>query len=629
MNLTRRDFISRMSTASVALLASHPLWGKTAQSGDSKSVLVETAHFNNLGGWMLDNQFELHLGFSYLIAHGLGKPVENASGKIKFPSAGKYHAWVLTKDWCPGEWDAPGQFQVKVGDQALSETFGTQKGWGWQSGGTVTVDKGQLSTTVSLNDLTGFEGRCSAVYFSKDANDVPPIDSQVLPQWRREKVGLSSTAEEKGHYDLIIIGGGMSGCGAAIAADSMGVKVAIIHNRPVLGGNASGEIRVHTEGIRGRADKIINQIDTPHYPNSDPLALEADKKRTRNMNALKNVDIFLSHAMMNVEMKNGRIHGVQATEVASGRLKRFTADQFLDSSGDGWLGHMAGCEWRYGRESKHEFKEGWEEHGELWAPEKPDNLVMGSSVMWYTRKTEKRVKFPAVPWAKPVAKNHAATEGEWQWEYSHNDLNQIDDAETIRDHMFRAIYGSYANAHKRRENANVELDWISYLVGKRESRRIMGDHIFTGVDARDSIEFPDAVVTEKRKIDVHYQEKLLGRPVDFLSEAIFQKIKNTYYYIPYRSLYAKGVPNLQMAGRCFSCSHIGLGGPRVMNTCAQMGVATGYASGLCKKYNADPREVGKKHIKELRHLCGYDENLQPLIDRAGETLGEPSEFKKA
>jgi len=404
------------------------------------------------------------------------------------------------------------------------------------------------------------------------------------------------------------------------------VKVAMIHNRPVLGGNASGEIRVHTEGIHGRASKILDEIDTPHYPNSDPLALEADKKRMKNMMALKNVDYFLSHTMNSLEMKDGRIHAVQAMETANGTLKRFTGTQFLDSTGDGWLGHMSGCEYRYGRESKHEFNEEWEEHGELWSPEKPDNRVMGSSVMWYTRATNKRVKFPAVPWAKPVAKNYVATEGEWQWEYSHNDLHQVYDAETIRDHMFRAIYGSYDNAIKRRQNANLELDWISFLVGKRESRRIVGDHIYSGVDARDSIEFPDSVVIEKRKIDVHYQQKLLGYPVDFKSEAIFQAIKNTYYYIPYRSLYAKDVPNLQMAGRCFSCTHIGLGGPRVMNTCGQMGVATGYAAGLCKKYGKDPRQVGKDHIKELLQLCGQEGELPPLIDRAGNEIAEPVEL---
>lgn len=624
MSQTRREFMQRMSLASGALLASHPLFGKTAKSGDGKSVLVETAHFKNLGGWMLDNQFELHLGFSYLLAHGLGKPVDNASSRIRFPSAGTYHVWALTKDWCPGEWESPGQFQVLVGGKPLPETFGTKAKWGWQPGGSVEIGEDQLSTTVELKDLTGFEGRCSALYFSQDSDDIPPLDKEMLPRWRREKVGLPSSAVDQGHYDLVIIGGGIAGCAAAIAADSQGVKVALIHNRPVLGGNASGEIRVHTEGIHGRASAILDLIDTPHYPNSDPLALEADKKRMRNMRALSNVDIYLSHIMMDCEMEGGRISAVKAVETANGTYKRFTGTQFLDSSGDGWLGKMSGCRYRYGRESKHEFGEEWAEHGELWSPEEPDNRVMGSSVMWYTRETNHRVKFPAVPWTKPVAKNHVATAGEWQWEYSHNDLHQIYDAETIRDHMFRAIYGSYANAIKRRENANLELDWISFLVGKRESRRLLGDHIYTGVDARDSVQFFDAVVTEKRKIDVHYQEKLLGHPVDFLSEALFQKIKHTYYYIPYRSLYAKDVPNLQMAGRCFSCSHIGLGGPRVMNTCGQMGVATGFAAALCKKYEADPRQVGKHHIVELRRLCGYEGEKNALVDRDGSTLAEPS-----
>ncbi|MBT3482455.1 MAG: FAD-dependent oxidoreductase [Opitutales bacterium] len=605
MTLPRRNFISQLSLASVSLLATHPLFGKTAKSNDRSSVLVETAHFKKLGGWMLDNQFENHLGFSYLLAHGLGNPVENASANIVFPKTGRYHAWVLTKDWCPGEWESPGQFKVLLGDKPLPETLGTETDWTWQSGGTVDVGKDQLSNSISLQDLTGFEGRCSAIYFSLDSNDTPPIDSKTLPRWRREKVGLPSSAVDQGHFDLIIVGGGIAGCAAAIAADSQGTKVAVIHNRPVLGGNASSEIRVHTEGIHGQAGDILEKIDTPHYPNSDPLALDADINRMGNMASLRNVDYFLSHTMVSVEMQEGRIHAVNAIETANGTLKRFTADQFIDSSGDGWVGYMAGAEFRYGRESKHEFNEGWDEHGELWSPEKPDNRVMGSSVMWYTRKTDRRVDFPTVPWAKPVANNHVATEGEWQWEYSHNDLHQIHDAETIRDHMFRAIYGSYSNAIKHRQNANMELDWISFLVGKRESRRIIGAHIFTGIDARDSIEFPDTVVTEKRKIDVHYQEKLLGRPVDFLSEAIFQKIKNTYYYIPYRSLYSRDVPNLQMAGRCFSCTHIGLGGPRVMNTCGQMGVATGFGAALCIKHKADPANIGEKYITELRTLCGY------------------------
>jgi hypothetical protein len=232
---------------------------------------------------------------------------------------------------------------------------------------------------------------------------------------------------------------------------------------------------------------------------------------------------------------------------------------------------------------------------------------MGSSVLWrsFENKSNKTWDFPDLPWTKPVVGNFAATNGEWQWEYSAPDKHQIHDAEEIRDHMFRAIYGSFSNAKKRPENARYYLQFVAYNAGKRESRRLIGDHVYTMMDAAESREFEDTVVTEKRKIDVHYQEKLLGKEVDFLSEALFHSIKNTYYYIPFRSLYSKNVSNLMMAGRCFSCSHIGLGGPRVMNTCGQMGVATGYAAALCHKHETTPRAVGKKHLAELRKLCGY------------------------
>ncbi len=615
MSLPRREFLRNLGLASASVMAAHPLFGMVARSLDRRSVLVETAYFSNLGGWKLDTQFENYLGFSYLLAHGLGRPVANAHARIEFPSAGRYHAWVLTKDWCPGEWDSPGQFKVLLNETPLTETFGTKPGWTWQSGGTVDVSSGQLSSRISLQDLTGFEGRCSAIYFSLDPKDVPPpADPTVLPQWRRAKVGLTTDVIDEGTFDVVIVGGGISGCAAALAADQQGLKVALIQNRPVLGGNASAEVRVHTLGIYGRAGALLEKIDTPHYPNGDAGALVADEKRMRSMAAAKNIKIFLNHTLLSAQTSENRIVSVQAVESANGNQRGFRAPQFIDCTGDGWLGAMAGAEFRYGRESKHEFGEEWERHGELWSPEKPDNRVMGSSVLWYTKETSGRVRFPAVPWAKPVAQNHVSPAGEWQWEFSRDDLHQVDDAETIRDHMFRAIYGTYANTIRLPQYANLELDWVAFVAGKRESRRLMGPHIFSGADARDSVEFPDTVVTEKRSIDVHYQEALLGRPEDFLSEALFLKPKNGFYYIPYRSLYSRNIANLQMAGRCFSCSHVGLGGPRVMNTCGQMGVATGFAAALCKQHQVDPATISAHHITALRQLCGYPHEGSGLRD---------------
>jgi hypothetical protein len=123
-------------------------------------------------------------------------------------------------------------------------------------------------------------------------------------------------------------------------------------------------------------------------------------------------------------------------------------------------------------------------------------------------------------------------------------------------------------------------------------------------DASELRKFPDTVVEEIRELDSHYQLKETGAAEDFLSKALFYNPGDTYY-IPFRCFYSKDIANLMMAGRCFSASHIGLSGPRVMNTCAQMGIATGYAAALCKKHGASPRQVGQQHIDELRGLIGY------------------------
>jgi len=243
----------------------------------------------------------------------------------------------------------------------------------------------------------------------------------------------------------------------------------------------------------------------------------------------------------------------------------------------------------------------WDQHKELWSPAKPDNRVMGSSVLWRSVDKGSTQAFPAVPWAMEIADDYSATEGTWKWEYSSNDMNQIEDAESIRDHMLKAIYSSFYNAKQKPENANLALEWTSYLVGKRESRRLIGDYIYTFQDEKNMTEFDDAVVMEERDVDVHYQQKLKdpAQP-DFLSEALFYKVE--HYYIPYSCLYSKNIKNLFMAGRCFSTSHVGLGGPRVMNTTGQMGVAVGYAASLCKKYGTDPRGVYQSHIGELKNL---------------------------
>jgi len=568
-------------------------------------VLVEASNFNLHGGWSLDTQFYQQMGGAFLLAHGMGNPVTNASTKFTLPNPGKWQVWVRTRNWCPGDWEAPGRFKIKVDGNSLDPVFGTEPGWAWQQGGEIEVTAaGEHS--LELEDLTGFDGRCDAVFFTQEENPTLPNDNLVeLTAWKDRVTGRSLLEVEENSYDLVIIGGGLAGCAATLAARSQGLKVALIQDRPVFGGNTSEEIRVHTLGIHGKSENIIKKIDTTvHYPNGSEKARQDQVKRDKAMRE-SGADIFPNHIAIGLGKEGDHITSVEAREITSGKIRRFLAPVFIDATGDGWLGFWAGADFREGRESRHEFDEGWDRYGERWSPEEPDNRILGTSVLWNSRKSTQPSRFPDVPWAMPVAKDHEEINGAWHWEYSSNDLHQVDDAEQIRDHMLRAIFGSFHNAKRHPKNATVELNWVAFVSGKRESRRLMGDYIYTMKDATEHRNFPDSVVEEERALDGHYQRSDTGSPYDFLSNAMFLKLEKLYY-IPFRCFYSRNISNLMMAGRCFSCSHVGLSGPRVMRTCAQMGVATGFAAAVCKNHNALPREVAEKHITELRKLIGYE-----------------------
>ena len=573
-------------------------------NGFSQSFLVEAESFDYKGGWLVDPQFVEQMGSPYLLAHGLGEPVENARMQVNFPGQGIYHVWVRTKNWVPGNWEAPGRFKLKIGEKTLDQEFGIKPGWSWEYGGSVNVS--DTKTTVELVDLTGFDGRCDAVYFSTE-NVSPPDRGEELATWRQQVLNQTNAPEETKTYDYVIVGGGIAGCANAIAAAEQGLKVALIHDRPVLGGNASSEIRVHTLGIYGYFERILRMLDTKHYPNGSPEAYAEDIKRHKNVEKYENIDLYLNYRAYDANAVNNTIESVDARHTSEGNRIRFEAPLFADCTGDGWIGYWAGAEFMYGRESVDEFDEGWDEFGELWSPEEPDGAVMGSSVLWRVYKDVYNYTFPEVPWAMDVAGDHAAAHGEWYWEYSSADVHQIHDAEQIRDHMLRAIYGSFANEKKKPGSEKLRFEWVSYLVGKRESRRLLGDYVFTFGDAKTGRNFEDAVVKEVREVDVHYQQNLkdADKP-DFLSKAMFYK--TPMYYIPYRSLYSKNISNLFMAGRCFSCSHVGLGGPRVMRTTGQMGAAVGLAAAVATKHNVNPRDVYEDHLDEYMHLVRTSSN---------------------
>ena len=599
-----------------------------------QTLLVEAESFDRLGGWVVDQQFVDQMGSPYLLAHGLGVAVADAGTMVEFPSRGTYRVWVRTRDWT-APWDvkgSPGKFQLAVGGKPLQTVFGTQRtDWHWQPGGQVEII--ERNVRLALHDLTGFEGRCDAIVFSSDADFVPPDGGTELAAFRRTILRLPEKPEDAGHFDLVVVGGGIAGTCTAISAARLGVKVALIQNRPVLGGNNSSEVRVGLSGkihqkpypALGNVVKEIGPIGhydfkaadaNPDLPeskrvlamdrvkrvhNAGPPTNYEDEKKLRVVRAEKNIGLFLNMHAFKVEMDGARIEAVIAKHISGGREMRFTADLWADCTGDGNLGFLAGADYRMGRESRGQT-------GESLAPEKPDELIMGTSVQWYSEREDAPSTFPACPWALEFNEDNCqrATKGDWDWETGMN-KNPITQFESVRDHAFRVTYGNWSflknHCLDKERYANHRLKWVAYIGGKRESRRLLGDVILCQQDIQDRQEFPDASVTSTWTIDLHYPrpdntKHFPGQ--EFRSIAKHAKIDP--YPIPYRCFYSRNVANLMMAGRNISVTHVALGTVRVQKTTGMMGEVVGMAASLAIKHDTDPRGVYYDHLDELKTL---------------------------
>jgi len=574
----------------------------------SETVLVEAESFENLGGWVVDQQFMDQMGSPFLLAHGLGEPVKDAITKVQFPAAGRYRVWVRTRNWV-APWKAPaapGRFQLLINSTPLGTILGTiGTKWHWQDGGTVQITNKQV--TIALHDLTGFEGRCDAIAFTTDTDLAPPNKGEQMAAFRRKTLGLPDKPEDAGNFDLVVVGGGIAGTCTAVSAGRLGLQVALIQNRPVLGGNNSSDVRVHLGGEINlppypALGNIVKELDSGKRGNAQPAANYDDQKKLRVVEAEKNIHLFLNMHAFKVEMRGDEIAAVIAKHIRNGKELQFAAPLFADCTGDGSIGYLAGAEYRMGCEGRNQT-------GESLAPQKPDKMTLGASVQWYSVETNKPTRFPDCPWAVQFSEQSCqhTTRGDWDWEMGlHRD--QITEFEYIRDHAFRAIYGNWAfqknNSRDKAKCANRKLEWVAYIGGKRESRRLLGDVILQQQDIEQQRQFPDAFVTTTWSIDLHYPDPKNSRyfpNAEFRSIAKFTHIDP--YPIPYRCLYSRNIENLMMAGRCISVTHVALGTVRVMRTGGMMGEVVGMAASVCKKHNTSPRGVYQNHLAELRQLA--------------------------
>ena len=590
----------------------------------SNDILIEAESFSNKGGWSIDQQFTFEMGSPYLIAHGMGKSVEKATNEVYFKKAGEYHIYARTYNWT-SPWhkgEGAGAFQIEVAGQMLPNKLGCYgDSWQWQYAGSVNISK-TGKQTISLCDITGFDARCDAIYITLDKKTTLPNESSSLDDFRHTINPVKVKTKE---FDLVVVGGGISGICAAVSAARLGCKVALINDRPIWGGANSSETRVHLGGHiemepYPNLGNMIKEFGPLRGGNAKPAEYYEDDKKRAYLEAEPNITLFPSMRVYDVKVDNDKIEAVYAKHIETGEEIAFHAPIFSDCTGDGTVGYLAGADFAMGREARSEYNEPS-------APIEGDKMTMGASVQWYSVEEQGESDFPLFEYGLNFNEESCqrVTMGEWTWETGMN-YDQCKEFERIRDYGLMVVYSNWSFLKNRLSDnekyKNRSLSWVAYIAGKRESRRLLGDHVLTENDLTQEIEYPDASFTTSWSIDLHYPdpENTKHFPGEEFKSICVHGATNPYA-VPYRCLYSRNINNLFMAGRDISVTHIGLGTVRVMRTCGMMGEVVGMAASLCHKHDVLPRQIYTTHLDELKQLMQRGVGAQNLPNNQKYNLG--------
>ncbi|GAA1488756.1 FAD-dependent oxidoreductase [Brachybacterium sacelli] len=426
--------------------------------------------------------------------------------------------------------------------------------------------------------------------------------------------------------DIVVVGGGLAGICAAIGAARQGSRVALVQNRPVLGGNSSSEVRVwvcgataHGIHLFARETGIMGELFVENqFRNPDGNPYYWDLLLLEKVRAEPGIELFLNTDVTEVEAEGAQDARVvrSATGWMSGSERRvtFTAPTFIDCSGDGLVGHLAGARSMRGSEPR-------ETYDESWAPDEPGEDMLGSTILFYTKDVGHPQKFVAPSFAVDVAatsipENRVVRETmngcDYWWIEWGGDLDVVHDNERIRDELQAVCYGlwDYIKNSGLYDADTLSLEWVGAVPGKREYRRFVGDHVLTQHDVLGQTEFADRIGFGGWSIDLH--------PVG----GVYASEKGSRhwhpdgnYHIPLRALYSHNVTNLWMAGRDISASHVAFGSTRVMATCAVLGEAAGIAASLAGHLAVTPPRLAADHLPELhRAMVRADASLLGVVD---------------
>lgn len=419
--------------------------------------------------------------------------------------------------------------------------------------------------------------------------------------------------------DFCVVGGGLAGLCAALAAARHGAQVILMQERPMLGGNASSEIRMWVSGAHGeyyRETGILEELMMENqYRNPDKVYAIWDSVLYEKARVEKNLTLLLNCSCMDAEMEGDRIRAVKGWQMTTQQFRRVEATLFADCSGDSILAPLTGAPFRMGREGR-------DEYGESIAPPAADQSTMGLSCLLQAEETREPHRFIPPAFAEKITADQLRfrepdlsqpTENFWYLELGGRQ-NTIADAEEIRDGLQELAYGMWdylkndpAQAEKHR---NWKLNWVGMLPGKRESRRYVGAHVLTENEVLAGGNFADEVAYGGWTMDDHH-------PAGFRTQEppnIFHPAPSPYG-IPFGCLYSEAVPNLMFAGRNISVTHAAMSSSRVMGTCALLGQAVGTAAALAIEKGCLPAQIAQIHMGTLQARLQQDDCFLPHCRR--------------
>ena len=420
--------------------------------------------------------------------------------------------------------------------------------------------------------------------------------------------------------DLCVVGGGLAGLCAAVAAARHGARVALMQERPMLGGNASSEIRMWVCGAHGKNNRETGLLEEimmdNNYRNPDRNYSIWDGILYEKAVSEKNITLLLNCTCSDCTMDGNSIVQVKGWQMTTQQFHVIRAKYFADCSGDSVLAPLTGAKWRMGREMRAEFEEDIE-------PEHADKRTMGMSCMIQAREETQSSTFTAPEWSRKITAADLAHrmpnmsnigENFWYLELG-GTRDSIRDTESLRHELLALAYGVWDfiknDPEQKEKNKYWRLDWMGILPGKRESRRYEGDYILTQNDVRAEGRFEDVVAYGGWTMDDH-------NPAGFNTP----EPPNTFhpapspFGIPYRCLYSRNIDNLFFAGRNISVTHAAMSATRVMATCAMLGQAVGTAAAIAARDGLSPRQVNESSIGELRQTLMDDDCYLPFARRA-------------